>query len=453
LIEILTIFTKSMKKILLLILLIITVSSNLNAQSGIKFAELAKRIDVYFDRALINDLHQQLPQGTDYTIWGWDVGDFSGDGYNELALSLRLAADRKRQMHVYLFVDIEGYLTKVAQYQFDFVDLPLEIGIVIDNGTCYVTQKQQQFNWTIRGYEYKNGIIMKKDIFTTQRIGDMTMENYQNFVDLKNSKKFLFTRSGQQRYANDYMTIPSYQRGRLIYQGYAGEVLTDYINYVHSGAYYWSGAEDLSYSISSAYDEEFLYFTVNVTDDKVVIQNCDTCIADFVEVWIDANEYPQSRYAYIENNRLITQNRADSNLFCFSVYPGNFVEEPAYVKIRTNSELSLGQKMESRSIAAVSNLTEKGYVLRFKIPLTFLNLQDRFDSLNDFFEVGCTFVAHDYDNEFRPEEKSELATSVFDSTVPHSYGTLVFVPYKQWYGDSYNFYKEEIFKILSDYGF
>jgi len=89
------------------------------SQAGMRFEELSKRLEKYYAEPLINDIKMQLPQGTDYRIWGWDVGDFSGDSYNDLALSVKLIGDKRKTNYVFLFVDLDGYMTKVAELPFD----------------------------------------------------------------------------------------------------------------------------------------------------------------------------------------------------------------------------------------------------------------------------------------------------------------------------------------------
>ena len=91
------------KKILLLFILIVTSGFTANSQSGMTFNELEQRLQPYFADALINDVRLQLPQGSSYRIWGWDVGDFSGDGFNDVAVSVKLAQDRKKNIQVFLF--------------------------------------------------------------------------------------------------------------------------------------------------------------------------------------------------------------------------------------------------------------------------------------------------------------------------------------------------------------
>lgn len=428
---------------------------NLYAQSGMFFSEFAEKLDPYFDKLLIEDIRNQLPKGSDYIIWGWDVGDYSGDSYFDLAFAIKKKTEKGRTLHVYQFVDIDGFLVKVNQFKMEFFELPLEIGVVIRNNTCYITEKQEKFNWSITGYTYSDGSLMLSDKFHTHRIGDLTHESYINYVNLRNYEKYLLTKSGEETFYRDYMILPSYPRGKIIYKGFTPELNTNFIDYVHSGAWHWTGAEDLSMVVSSAYDEQYLYFTANVTDEKVVIQECDTCIADNVEIWFDVNNFDDSgdRFMNLDGNTINFRNSATDGIYRFSFYPGDFVNTQAYVKIGTNDNMNSFQKIETRNIKAVANLTETGYIIKFKIPFAVLGYPSNPISREDFLEMGCTIIANDYDNSFRPEEHTEIATSAFIPYNPSTFGALLVVPYELWYGESENIYKQSIIENLREYGF
>ncbi|MFA5510895.1 MAG: sugar-binding protein [Candidatus Kapaibacterium sp.] len=445
-----------MKLLSAIIFCLATITSITYSQSGIKFPELAKRIDPYFDTALIEDMRKQLPQGSDYNIWGYDIGDYSGDGYNDVAMSLRLSGDRSRKMHVYLFADIDGFLQKVGQFIYEFVELPLEIGVVIRDNKCYVTKKNKQYDWIMDAYSFDNGALMKSETFATRRVGDMTYEKVRNYVDLFGTDKYLFTRSGKEVFQKKYLVLPSYSRGRKIYKGYQAEMYSDYIDYVHVGAWWWKGQEDCSFRVSSAHDENYLYFTIEVNDESVVVAKCDTCITDMVDLWLDLNIAGEdNKFVQYDKkeDKISFRTSSESGIFKISVNPGNFLDKESEVKIATSDDLTLEQKTESINIKAVSNLTESGYIVRFKVPFIFLGFATNPASKNNFVEFGATFVVHDYDNEFRPEEKTEIASSAFSQYDPSTYGSLVIVPHNKWYGESVNIYTEDIIKGLMEYGF
>lgn len=442
-------------KYIILLLLVLLLPEIANAQSGMKFAELARRLEQYYDKELIQDVQNQLPQGSDYTIWGWDVGDFSGDGNPDVAMSVRVSAQKGRTMQVYLFVDLDGYLVKVGQYPFEFVEMPLEIGVVIRDNACYVTEKRKQFDWMIIGYRFDNGSIINLDRFTTNRVGEFTHETYTNYITLQNREKFLYTRNGKTKQLTDYLTIPSYSRGRLVYKGFQNEPRSFNVDYVPRGAWDWKGEEDLSFKVGSAYDDEFLYMTINVKDDQVVTQKCDTCIHDKIDVWFDMNPVAenQSRAAIIRNEKVDFRTKAESGLFCISLNPGNFFDKKASVTVSSTDNLEAFQKIAATNIKVISDLTKDGYVIKFKVPFMLLGIQGNPVESGKITEYGCSIVVVDYDNEFRPEEVTEKSNSMFSAEYPGTYGSLLLIPDNMWYGNTENIYREDIIKALLEYGF
>ena len=62
----------------------------------------------------------------------------------------------------------------------------------------------------------------------------------------------------------DYLVVPSYYRGRLVYNGYSSEIYVNNPNYVYQGAFNWSSDDDASFYLKSAFDEENLYLTFTV---------------------------------------------------------------------------------------------------------------------------------------------------------------------------------------------
>ncbi|PKL86310.1 MAG: hypothetical protein CVV22_03910 [Ignavibacteriae bacterium HGW-Ignavibacteriae-1] len=446
----------SIAKYFLIFIAIFTFGSSVSySQSGLKFSELAQRLEPYFDKLLIDDVYKQLPQGVDYFIWGYDVGDFSGDDHSDLGITLRLAGDRSRNMQVYLFVDIDGFLRQVAHHTYQFVELPLEIGVVIHKNICYVTKKFEENHWKMDGYTYDNGSILLSEIFNTGRVGDLTHESVRNYQTLRGSEKYINTRSGKELFYRDFLSIPTYRRGRTVYKGYFGDTFANYTDFVHEGAYDWKGEKDCSFRVTSAFDDDYLYFTVEIIDDAVVTQSCDTCISDYLDIWFDINPNPTyDRFTERNGKKVDFRTKSTKGLYRVSVFPGNFLDKEPFVKVSTNDELTEIQKEDSKLIKAVANFLDDslGYVLKFRIPFTLFGFEGN-PLDEEFYEIGCTFVVIDYDNEYRPEEKTEVATSAFIPYDPSTYGSLILIPEGKWYGESENIFTEDVIKNLFEYGF
>jgi hypothetical protein len=436
-----------MKKI---IITIIFLTPFMLSAEGMSFDQFALKIQKYFDSKLIADIQTAIQSDGDYQIWGWDVGDFSGDGYYDVAFSVRYKNDKGKKIRAFMFADIEGYLTKVASFNFEFYAIPLEIGVVIRDNNCYITQKHKEFNWTIWGYTFKDGNLIKVDEFNTERDGKFTKERYRNYVTLRNNEKYIKTSSGDLDYKIDFVTLPSYPRGKLISSGYANSIYSDKVKYVKKGAFDWKGADDSSFRVSSSYDSEFIYFSIDIVDDNVVSPDCEECVGDYLDIWIDNKPLSEDKTYYFLNRKIdLTKDKLEG-YYNISIHPGDFYEQVPTVQLRTSDKEKEEIKKASQTINAYSDLTENGYNIKIKFPISLIGL-DKIDE-NKFYEVPCTFILHDIDNTFRPEEETEVSS--VDNTTPDTptYGTLLIVPPGKWYGTVNNIYTEKILNYLSRYG-
>lgn len=425
------------------------------SQTGISLQELKQNISKYFDEALISDLDDDLPSEGSFNIYGWDVGDFSGDGYFDLAFALREFGRRDRKIKVYLFADVEGYLVNVNVLEKEFVEIPLEVGVVIKNGNCYLTEKFKQFHWRIEGYNFNNGAFSKVDEFVTEKIKKFTKETYVNFQNLNRSERYVLTSNGKEQFRANYLIIPSYPRGEKIYKGFENELESNDIEYVHKGAFDWEGSDDASFNLRSAHDNDYLYLTISVQDDNLVVPSCDDCVGDYIDVWFNMNELHTTKSKFVKDIgfNLEMEELPKDSIYKFSIYLGDFTEKRPYVNLNSSEDLTAKQKLAANSTKAISKVTDEGYVVKFKVPFQFFGFEDNpINSKPYNVEYGCSVVVHDIDNEFRPEEETQIASSKFESNSPSSYGSLILLNKNQKFGESTNIYKGQILKYLKEYG-
>jgi hypothetical protein len=428
----------------------------LYGQSGSRFPEFAKKMEYYFDKELITDLEKALPQGVNYTIWGWDVGDFSGDGHYDVAFVVRMASERKRIVQTYLFVDMDGFLTQVAKFPYKFIETPLEVGIIIKSNACLITQKHKQFNWSILGYRFLDGNLVRYDDYKTERIGKFTKETYCNYQNLKSSLKYVLTSKKQVEFFTKYTTLPAYPRGKIIYKGYADEAHISDIDFVNRGAWYWTGMQDASYDIKTVYDDEYIYISMNIHDDNFVPQHCDTCIGDYVRLWFDFSNVNSkaSRFPEVKRKKLIYRNIDNEEIFSITIYPGDFYDKRAYVsKVSSTENLEDYQKATVNNIRTASAPRNDGYVIKVKIPFRLFGYEVAPVDNESFASIGFTSVFHDIDNEFRPEEETQIAMSNFNPSKPVTYGEILLIPQDKWYGSAKNYYRLDILRFLLELGF
>ncbi len=423
------------------------------AQSGITFGEFAKRLETYFDKEMIQDIAKSLQDVDKSTIWGWDVGDYSGDGNLDVAFTYRINGEKKNVVYLDLFVDIDGYFVKVGEFPYQFIDLPLEVGASIKNGVCYVTQKIANANWKMDGYQLVDGSLILRNDYSSEKLDFYTIDKKNDYYNLKNSEKIYENTKGMEKYSRSYYVIPCYNRGRLIYHGFSDVVKVDDIDFVTKGAYYWDGPKDANFEVSSAYDQEYVYFQIKVYDDNVVVKKCDSCAGDYVSLWFDALNVGDTLQRYqIKDKNLTILNQLSKSVYNFQIFPGDFVDIPAYVNTFSNDILTSLQQVSASHIKVAANKIDSGYVVKIKIPYEILDI-DPMNFTNSFYRISCTIQVHDVDNGFRPEEETVLSTSQFDITNASTFGTLLFVPNNDWYGRSTNIYKQDIYQTLLEFGY
>ncbi|MEN6510983.1 MAG: hypothetical protein ABFD00_04025 [Chloroherpetonaceae bacterium] len=423
------------------------------AQSGITFPEFSKRLEAFFDKEMILDIKKYLPNDDKYLIWGMDVGDFSGDGNNDVAVSIKILNEKKNVVHSFLFVDMYGYFVKVGEFEFPFIDLPLEVGANIKDGTCYITQKIGPSNWNYYGYRFENGVLINSEEFSSQKFDFYTIDKNTDYINLKSKEVIAENKTNFEKYRNEYYLIPAYNRGRLIYTGFQNKLVIDKVESAIKGAYFWEGPKDANFEVYAVYDDEYLYFNFNIYDDQIIPKKCDSCIGDYVNVWFNTNMAGKDVSPYqIKGSNLIFPANQAKGIYSFMLAPGDFVDIPSFVTVSSNDYITSLQQISTINIRTSSNIIKDGYNMQIRIPFTIIGI-DPVEFSKNIFQIACTIELHDIDNEFRPEEETVLATSNFDYLNPPTFGRLVLVPNNQWFGKCHNTYEQDILQTLLEYGF
>jgi hypothetical protein len=387
------------------------------------------------------------------TIWGWDVGDFSGDGVNDVAFTMKINGEKKSIVYLNLFVDIQGYFIKVGEFPIPFLDLPLEVGANIKDGNCYVTQKLGQSNWKMFGYRVTDGALIYKEDFTSKKLEYFTIDNKSDFYGLIETERIFDNDKGFEKYSRKFFVIPSYNRGRLIYHGFSNAAIIKDIDFVNKGAFYWEGEMDSYFEISSAYDDEFLYFQMKIYDDKITHKISENSFGDYVSLWFDTENSDREFLRYkIKDKSFAVFDKPSSSLYNFQIFPGDFVDIPPFVNAFSNDLVTSLQQISANQIKVVSNKFENGFIIKIRIPYEIIGIDPtKFNS--EIYKLAFTAEIHDIDNEFRPEEETVIATSQFVSTNPSTFGNLLFIPNNQWYGKCNNIYRQDIYQTLLEYGY
>ncbi|MGE3799860.1 MAG: sugar-binding protein [Candidatus Kapaibacterium sp.] len=437
----------------LLILPLVLFSLNrAEAQEAITWENLAEQLDQFFAPELLGDIQKGLP-ATPFDVWGFDVGDYSGDGYNDLIVSIRMKNDRSRDMKIFYFVDIEGIVEVVRQETAQFIELPIEVGVTIGDGKAYLIFKKLEGNWEIFGRQYQDGVIMLADHYMTTRGEVLTHETYRNFQALDGFDRYLRVRNDEEIFRNDFLTVPSYRRGRHISAGYAQTATASLSPYIVRGAYWRSDEKDLRINLRSAWDPDYLYFNVIVDDDQVEPRAYDNdSIGDRIEIWIDM--YPYRDRFLVSSKRTDFRLQSDTNIYGLMVDLGDLADKAPNVRVSTTNLFDDAQTRATSKVRAFAARRDSGWTLRVRIPFKLFGFDTAPVDEANLLEIGATVVVHDLDNPWRPTEETVMASSQnFDSAKPATFGSVVIVPAALHYGESENIYFGEVKERLDEIGY
>lgn len=426
------------------------------AQTGMTLAEFKVKLEMYFNNEMVEDVFKKIPQNTRFTIWGWDVGDYSSDGNPDLAFSIKISGETKRITYVYFFVDIDGYLELIYVEPYEYVELPLEVGVAIRNNKCAITQKKKKDLWQIKSYTFEDGVIYLVEEYLSQNYLGYNLETIVNYKtnECKFSVESLFR--DRRNFEANYYFIPSYPRNKPVYKGYSSNTNIDKIDYVIRGSYYWRGDYDASLNVKSSFDNNFLYFTITVTDDVFVPKECENCIGDKIVLWFDFQPFQNSlkRLFKQSGNQLFVRSKPDGNIFKIEINLGNLVDKLPYVELVNSSDpFDEEQKRAVEKIKLLFTTNQDKNILKARIPFSLFGYDLLpFENDEPLF-IGFNVVYIDVDNEFRPNEITYITNSNFDESQPATFGELVILPDYRKFGFVKNIYTDNILDLLENFGF
>lgn len=424
----------------------------LTAQEAISFDRLQELLDPYFAAELIGDIKSALPKSP-FDVWGFDVGDYSGDGFNDFIVSIRVRKEKGNKMRIYHFVDVEGILELIREETAKFVELPIEVGVTIGDGNAYLLVKRDETGWDVWGRRYEDGVIMLVDTYRTDQGNALIHESYRNYQSLSGWERYLRVRNEQEVFRADFLTIPSYMRGRHVSSGFAMTATADRAEHILKGAYYRADETDLLLRVRSAWDREYLYFNVIVDDDEVVpyAEGIDS-VGDRLEIWIDA--YIWGDRLRGGGNRTTFRTVSDSNIYGLTIDLGDLAEVEPGIKVSTTNLFDEGQSRATSGIKAIASKHDRGWSLRIRIPFALFGFKEAPVAEDALLSLGASVVVHDLDNQWRPNELTQMTMSHnFDRTKPATFGELILVPSSLNYGESRNVYFPQVKERLEEIGF
>jgi hypothetical protein len=112
----------------------------------------------------LDELSFMLPW--DITVMSYGYGDFSGDGANDIVISVREKnVTPANSVDVYFFENIgDKTFNLIKKKNYKYYELTLEVAFLVKEGKVFVTNRDDNF-WYFTGYAVDDGILkqLEKD--------------------------------------------------------------------------------------------------------------------------------------------------------------------------------------------------------------------------------------------------------------------------------------------------
>ena len=142
-------------------------TSTAKGQDDMDFEEFMGVMSVSMSDDQLDELSYQLPW--DVKVYGYAYGDFSGDGKDDIILSVREKdVTPKNTVDVYVFENVDNTTYKlVSKKNYKYFDLTLEVAFLVKDGVCCITNRDNN-NWYFTSYSINDNdelVQVDKDTF------------------------------------------------------------------------------------------------------------------------------------------------------------------------------------------------------------------------------------------------------------------------------------------------
>ncbi len=133
------------------------------SQDDLDFEEFMGMMSETLTDEQLDELSYELPWNI--RVAGYGYGDFSGDGKDDIVLSI-VEKDKtpKKSVDVYFFENIDNTTyQKIKKKNYKWYEIPLEVAFLIKDGKCFVTSRDDN-NWYFAGYEIIEDKLVTSDV-------------------------------------------------------------------------------------------------------------------------------------------------------------------------------------------------------------------------------------------------------------------------------------------------
>jgi hypothetical protein len=393
-------------------------SSAQAAADSLEYSLFAKQLRKRFSEEQVRSIIAKLPEGC--RVFGFDIGDYSGDKKDDLVLSARGDENLKREIGVYFYLNRGERFELVKYILKKYLSEAVEIGFSIDQGICTVTQKTGEYHWQISGYRIDDFIFHQVTAWETQRlrhgggfsgIGHETTINYSSF---RSSELYYRSSDVKQLLKSEYFSFPLYPEGLRLPRSIPETIGDSSSQSIVRGSSSWFGPDDASFFISGRFDSSFVRIVLTVNDDKLLSSDSlERC--DFLALCFDVSGKQK-----VDNTGAVRRS-PDEGILSVILRMGDGASAKPKLSLDAATSIDV-EKLFWKIQSSVDQSVLGTSIVELRIPA------ELFASCINNGSCGFSALYHDIDNADKPEWTTDISTGgLFDPDRPDTYGKLLFV--------------------------
>ncbi len=274
------------------------ISTSPAESDSLEFAGFSRALEKIFSAEKIQSILSKLPSNC--KIYGFDVGDFSGDDGMDVVLSTRQIDARSRDLLVHFFINEGPAFAYVQTLSRRFVIEPIEVGFSIERGAAYVTEKTGDFGWRITGYAVRDQIFRRVYEWQTDRMpyrGRETEVGWDRARDYKShlvDEHYFGVNSKRSFLRQKYYDLPLFPSDAKLPASVSRQIGDSTALMIVRGGSSWHGPDDCSIAVSGSYDSSQVVLLLHVHDDRL-LYSTDPDSSDYAALYFDLSRKTRLR--------------------------------------------------------------------------------------------------------------------------------------------------------------
>jgi hypothetical protein len=394
------------------------VSRAAQTADSLDYSQFEKQLRRYFSEQQTRGIISKLPAKC--KIFGFDAGDYSGDGLADVILSARADEHERKEVGVYFFIGEGDDFRLIKTMNRKYVSEPIEIGFSIESGICSVTQKLGEYHWRITGYGFEHSVFRILTLWETSRLPGLRdfstigMEFVDDFRSNRSIETFFRASDSKTLFRTEFDALPVFPAMYKTPEDVNRWIGDSSSRPILRGSSSWHGVDDCAVFASGCWDTTSIHLDLVLFDDRL-LQDTSADRSDYLDIWFDVSG--KSKVDAAGKPRFT----ADGDVIAIRLFPSEADSASLRMEFIGGWETRRTQRNAVR--CSIRRADYRSLRIRCDIPKSLFPPQDRQN------EISFATSYHDVDNPEHPDWVTVIASSPrFEDGRPATFGRLDFYP-------------------------